>query len=80
MLPVAASVVLELGALAHVTPAESLLTIDQAARRLAVTRGWLYRSAKLLPFARKLSHRELRFDPAGLEAWLIEKSAKVGAR
>jgi excisionase family DNA binding protein len=46
-----------------------LLTVDQAADRLGVTRSWLYRHAKRLPFTRKIGHRTLRFDAPTLERW-----------
>jgi excisionase family DNA binding protein len=52
---------------------EGLLTVDQAAARLGVTVPYLYRRAKSLPFARKVSHKQLRFDPAGLDGWLAEQ-------
>ena len=59
-------------------PAETveLITVDQAAARMGVTPGYLYRKAKLLPFARKLSHRQLRFDPSELAAWLAARNGK----
>lgn len=58
---------------AHVCT-EGLLTVDQAAARLSLSKGYLYRKAKSLPFTRKLSRRELRFDPTGLDQWLRAKS------
>lgn len=50
-----------------------LLTPDEAAVRLGVTRRWLYDNAKRLPFARKLSRKMLRFHEAGLERYIREK-------
>lgn len=50
--------------------APDLLTVDQAAARLGICPGTLYRQAKLYPFTRKISHRVLRFDAAELAAWL----------
>lgn len=55
------------------TPVEDLLTVAQAAARLRVSEGYLYRRAKSLPFTRKISHRVLRFDPKGLEEWMAER-------
>ena len=53
------------------TPApERLLRVDEAAAILGVTRGWLYRSAPRLPFARHLSPRVLRFSEAGIRRWI----------
>lgn len=51
----------------------ALLTVEQAAKRLSVPRSWLYRKAKSLPFSRKLGHRTLRFDAAGLERWAANR-------
>jgi len=50
------------------TPCQ-LLTIDEAAERLGVGTEWLYRHGRSLPFTRKIGHRTLRFDAAGLERW-----------
>lgn len=50
-----------------------LLTPEQAATRLGVTRRWLYRNAKTLPFTRRLSRRALRFDAAGLGRWVASR-------
>ncbi len=44
------------------------LTVDQAARRLGVSRDYLYRQAKSLPFALRIGRR-LFFSEAGLERW-----------
>lgn len=49
--------------------ADTLLTVEQAAGRLGVTRTWLYRHAGTLPFTRKLGHRTLRFSERELERW-----------
>ena len=54
---------------------EALLNIDQAAARIGVPVAWLYRNAKSLPFTRKLSRKQLRFDPAGLDEWLAKKGS-----
>jgi hypothetical protein len=48
---------------------DSLLTAEQAAILLNVTPRWLYRHAKRLPFARKLSRKVLRFSEIGLRKW-----------
>jgi excisionase family DNA binding protein len=52
---------------------ERLLTPAQAAERLGVTRRWLYRNAKRLPFTRKLTPRTLRFHEAGLEKYIRDR-------
>ena len=50
-------------------PGAHLLNVNDAAARLGVPVGWLYRRAKTLPFARRLGLKTLRFDPVGLDAW-----------
>jgi excisionase family DNA binding protein len=63
-------------ALSPLTPVtRDLLTVEQAAARMRVTPGYLYRRAKHLPFTRKLSGRCLRFDAVGLDEWLAAKPA-----
>lgn len=57
-------------ALAAPVAAPDLLTVDQAAARLGMCPGTLYRRAKDFPFTRKISHRVLRFDAVELAAWL----------
>src|SRR5688572_10339304 len=44
---------------------DHLLTSDEAAQALGVTPRWLYRHARNLPFARRLSRKVLRFSEAG---------------
>ena len=50
-----------------------LLVIDEAAALLRVSPRWLYRHAKHLPFARKLSRKVLRFSRAGITRWLATR-------
>ena len=47
-----------------------LMTVDEAAAMLRVSKRWLYRHAPTLPFARKLSPKVLRFSRAGIIRWL----------
>ena len=49
--------------------ADRLLTVQEAAQRLAVTPRWLYRHAGDLPFTVRLG-RLLRFSERGLDRWL----------
>lgn len=44
------------------------LVVAEAARRLGVSRDWLYRHAKRLPFAVRIGRR-LLFSARGLERW-----------
>ena len=46
---------------------EPLIDVEEAARRLGVTRRFVYRHAKDWPFTRKIGPKTLRFEPAGLE-------------
>lgn len=50
---------------------DHLLTAQEAADRLGVSKRWVYRKNKSgdLPFARKLSNGTLRFSSRGLERW-----------
>ena len=50
--------------------ADRLLTAEQAAAVLGVSKKWLYRRAARLPFARHLSGRTLRFSEVGLRRWI----------
>ena len=53
---------------------DALLTVNQAAARLGVSRDWLYRRAATLPFTRPLSPRALRFSSIGIDLWLRQQS------
>jgi hypothetical protein len=52
---------------------DTLLTPDQAASIAGVNRSWLIRNSYKLPFARKLSHKVLRFSEVGLRRWLVTR-------
>lgn len=58
---------------------DQLLTVKEAAAELGVKKDWLYRQVKILPFARRLSRKCLRFSRRGLLAWRDRKSG-VGPR
>jgi hypothetical protein len=49
---------------------DRLLTVDETAAKLSVTREWLYRRGKRLGFAVKLSDGTLRFSSVALEAYI----------
>jgi predicted DNA-binding transcriptional regulator AlpA len=49
---------------------DQLLTADEAAEWLAVTRRWMYRRADSLPFTRRIGKRTLRFSANGIAQWL----------
>lgn len=49
-----------------------LLSVDEAAARTGMSKDWLYRHAKTLPFTRRLG-RAVRFDEAALTRWLATR-------
>ena len=51
-------------------PADELLTVEQAAQRLATTPDWLYRRVRRLPFAVRVGPRQLRFSAAGIDRYI----------
>lgn len=53
--------------------AGDLLPASEAARRLGVSKDWLYRRTRELPFARKLSRKVVRYSAAGLSAYLEKR-------
>ncbi len=52
-----------------------LLTVEQAADKLAVTPEWLYRRGKRLGLAVKLDNGTLRFSSAALETYIRQNTA-----
>jgi excisionase family DNA binding protein len=48
---------------------DRLLTVAEAAERLAVDARWIYRRKDKLPFTRKIGPGTLRFSERGLERW-----------
>jgi excisionase family DNA binding protein len=58
---------------------DRLLTVDQAASRLAVTSDWLYRHWHKVPGAVKLGRRQLRFSAARLDRF-VEARRRDGLR
>ena len=59
------------------TPAaDSLLTVEQAAERLAMKPDYLYRNSDGFPFTVRLTPGQLRFSAAGLERFIRERMVK----
>ncbi len=52
---------------------DTLLSVEQAATLIGVSRRWLCRHAAKLPFTRRISRKNLRFSEAGLRRWLAAK-------
>jgi excisionase family DNA binding protein len=58
---------------------DKLLTVEQAAERLGMTKDSLYRAAKTLPFAVRLGPGQLRFSAAGIDQYIRAKTLKPTA-
>jgi excisionase family DNA binding protein len=58
---------------------DELLTAEEAARRLGVSKRWLYEHASGLPFSRRLGGRTVRFSARGVEKWL-ERHCRLAQR
>jgi predicted DNA-binding transcriptional regulator AlpA len=69
-----------LAALGESTKVEALpdqfLTVRNAARRLKVSKKWLYRHADELPYTRRVSPKVLRFSERGIEEALARQRSK----
>jgi excisionase family DNA binding protein len=52
-----------------------MLDVDEAATLLGVSRRWLYRHGKTLPFTRPISRKVVRFSRAGIQRWLATRRA-----
>ena len=56
--------------------ADENLSVAAAALRLGVSRDWLYRNAKKLPFTVRIG-RKLLFDARGLERWNRQRTGRT---
>ena len=52
---------------------DRMLDVDEAATLLGVTKQWVYRHAKQLPFTRSISPRIVRFSRIGIQRWLATR-------
>lgn len=52
---------------------DRMLTAEEAAELLGVSKRWIYRKAEELPFTRRLSENTLRFSERGLNRWKERK-------
>jgi excisionase family DNA binding protein len=59
----------------YAAKADRLLTVGEVARRLAVTKDWLYRHAGELSFTVRMGSRGLRFSEMGIERYLRQRQA-----
>jgi excisionase family DNA binding protein len=54
---------------------DRLLTVEEAARKLGVSKDWIYRRARTLPFVVRLGAR-LRCSEQGIERWCRQRQGK----
>jgi predicted DNA-binding transcriptional regulator AlpA len=54
-----------------------LLTAEQVAMILGVTKRWVERRARRLPFARRLSAHAVRYSEAGLRRWMSNRQMRI---
>lgn len=52
---------------------DRLLTVEEAAQRLHISKEWLYHHWKRLPFAIKFAQRSLRFSSQGIDEYIQEQ-------
>jgi predicted DNA-binding transcriptional regulator AlpA len=52
---------------------ERLLTAEEVATVLGVTRRWVQRRARRLPFARRISDHAIRYSETGLKRWMSNR-------
>lgn len=53
-----------------------LLTVEEAAQKLKVSKDWLYRRANKLPFTVRLGPRQLRFSARGIERYVRQHQGR----
>jgi predicted DNA-binding transcriptional regulator AlpA len=56
---------------------DRLLTADEVAEALGVTKRWVQRRARRLPFARRLSEHAVRYSECGLRRWMENRRMRV---
>lgn len=52
---------------------DRLLTVGEAARKLQVSKDWIYRNHKRLQFATKLGPKNVRCSERGIEKWITAR-------
>ncbi|OFW22435.1 MAG: hypothetical protein A3G21_21800 [Acidobacteria bacterium RIFCSPLOWO2_12_FULL_66_21] len=57
----------------HSESAERLLTGKEVAHAQGMTKRWVQRRARRLPFARQLSDHAIRYSEAGLRRWMANR-------
>jgi predicted DNA-binding transcriptional regulator AlpA len=56
---------------------DQLLTAEQVATILGVTKRWVERRARRLPFARRLSAHAVRYSESGLKRWMANRQMRI---
>ena len=56
---------------------DQLLTAEEVAKALGVTRRWVQRRARRLPFARRLSAHAVRYSESGLKRWMANRRLPI---
>lgn len=56
---------------------DRMLTVEEVAERLGLSRSYAYHRAKDWPFRVKLSPKKLRFSEVGLERWLAGRCGQT---
>lgn len=56
---------------------DQLLTAEEVAKALGVTRRWVQRRARRLPFARGLSAHAVRYSESGLKRWMANRRMPI---
>ena len=54
-------------------PSDRLMTAGEVANALGVTRRWVQRRARRLPFARRISDHAIRYSETGLKRWMSNR-------
>jgi predicted DNA-binding transcriptional regulator AlpA len=65
------------GARAQEDATDRLLTAEEIAATLGVTKRWVQRRARRLPFARRISDHAIRYSESGLKRWLANRRLSV---
>jgi predicted DNA-binding transcriptional regulator AlpA len=55
---------------------DKLLTVEQAAERLGMTKDGLYRMSKTAPFVVRLGPGQLRFSSTGIDQYIHDKMSR----
>lgn len=53
--------------------ADRLLSAEEVASTLGVTKRWVQRRARRLPFARRISDHAIRYSESGLRRWMSNR-------